>query len=407
MPGIKLNFPNEQGETLSASLEMPDSVPAYYALFVHCFTCSKNVIAASRISQRLCEQGIAVLRFDFTGLGNSSGDFSNTNFSSNVQDIVSAAEHLRKNYAPPKLLIGHSLGGAAVLVAAQQLNEADAIVTIAAPATAKHLEHLLADDKDVILREDETLVDIAGRKFRIKRQFLTDIEKYNTLEHIAGLNKALLIFHSPVDHIVSIDEAAKIYTAAKHPKSFISLDRADHLLSDKRDTEYVSGIIASWAGRYIQEPGNNRVERPDIDTGDILVREKNRRFTRDIYTTGHQLLADEPLDQGGDDEGPNPYEYLLSALGSCTSMTVRMYANRKGIPLDNIEVKLSHERIHAEDCMDCESHEGMIDVLQKNVVLQGTLTEAEKSRLLEIADKCPVHKTLLNEIVIRTKLIEA
>jgi uncharacterized OsmC-like protein/esterase/lipase len=406
MAGIKINFPNSDGDLLSASLEKPDSDIKFYAIFVHCFTCSKDVIAASRISRKLCDMGVAVLRFDFTGLGNSSGDFSNTNFSSNIGDVISAANFLQENHGEPKLLIGHSLGGAAVLAAAQRLPYTRAIVTIAAPATAEHVAQLLSKDKDTIIENNEAEVTIAGRTFNIKKQFLNDITTYNSLDHIASLNKPLLIFHSPVDAIVGIDEAAKIYSAARHPKSFISLDKADHLLSDKRDAEYVSNVIISWISRYLEESVDTAVARPEVGPGQVLVRELNRFFSRDIYTKNHNLIADEPTELGGTDLGPNPYELLLSALGSCTSMTLRMYANRKNIPLERIEVKLVHERIHAEDCVHCESHEGMIDVLEKEVLLEGSLTDAHKNRLLEIADMCPVHKTLMNEIVIKSRLVE-
>ncbi|MGK0296806.1 MAG: putative OsmC-like protein/esterase/lipase [Gammaproteobacteria bacterium] len=404
MPNIKITFPNNQGEMLSASLEKPENSPKFYAIFAHCFTCSKNVIAASKISRTLSDNGIAVLRFDFTGLGNSDGDFSNTNFSSNIQDIVSAANFLEDNYGSTKLLIGHSLGGAAVLAAAQLLPDVTAVVTIAAPATAEHIQHILSDKKDAIFDENKAQVEIAGRKFNIKKQFLIDIANYNSLDHIANINKALLIFHSPVDAIVSIDEAAKIYTAAKHPKSFISLDKADHLLSDKRDANYVAEIIVSWTSRFLKSDDIDTI--PLVDPGHVLVREQNQLFTREILAGNHQFISDEPLSIGGSDPGPNPYELLLSALGSCTSMTLRMYANRKKISLDNILVNLTHNRIHGEDCNDCETNTGMIDIIVRKIVLDGNLTTEENDKLLEIADKCPVHKTLLNEIVIKTKLVE-
>jgi putative redox protein len=408
MPRIKASFPNQQGEPLSALLETPEGTTQAYALFAHCFTCSKDIAAASRITRGLASKGIAVLRFDFTGLGNSDGDFANTNFSSNLQDLIQASSYLEENYSAPVLLIGHSLGGAAVLAAAQFIESIKAVVTIGAPATAQHLEHFFTKVKDEIHEQDEVTVDLAGRQFTIKKQFLDDINNYNDIEHIAKLNKALLVFHSPVDDTVSIDEAAKIYTAAKHPKSFISLDRADHLLSRREDSEYVSAVIASWAGRYL-ELSKAKEEASSgtailVAPGEVIVSEQNRQFTRRIYTENHQLIADEPISSGGSDQGPNPYEYLLTSLGACTSMTIRMYANRKNIKLENIEITLNHSRIHAEDCKTCESNDGFVDRIDKIIKLEGDLSEDERQRLLEIADKCPVHKTLHNEILITSRL---
>jgi putative redox protein len=409
MPGIKVSFQNQLGESLAGLLETPDSATETYALFAHCFTCSKDIAAASRISRALADRGIAVLRFDFTGLGNSDGDFSNTNFSSNIDDLVRAANHLEQNYAAPILMIGHSLGGAAVLAAARCMPSVKAVVTIGAPATAHHVGHLFADRGQRILDNDEAVVDLGGRKFTIKKQFVDDINSYNDAEHIGRLKKALLILHSPVDEIVSIDEAARIYSAAKHPKSFISLDNADHLLTRREDSEYVAGVIASWAGRYLDI---TRVKKesasgtaPGIEQGHVLVSEQNKTFTQKIYTEDHQLLADEPLSVGGSNLGPGPYELLLAALGSCTSMTLRMYASRKNIDLDNIEVTLKHDRIHAQDCTDCESKSGFVDRIEKSIRLEGDLTDAQRLRMLEIADRCPVHRTLHNELQIKSRLI--
>jgi uncharacterized OsmC-like protein/esterase/lipase len=408
MPRIKASFQNQQGALLSGLLETPDGDTQGYALFAHCFTCSKDIAAASRITRGLAKKGIAVLRFDFTGLGNSDGDFANTNFSSNLQDLIQATAYLEENYAAPGLLIGHSLGGAAVLAAAHSIDSIKAVVTIGAPATAHHVEHLFSGAKDEIREREQATVDLAGRQFTIKKQFLDDINHYNDIDHIAKLNKALLVFHSPVDDTVSIDEAAKIYTAAKHPKSFISLDKADHLLSRKEDSEYVSDVIASWAGRYLglsdaKEEASSGTA-PTVGPGQVVVSEQNRKFTRRIYTEKHQLIADEPLSSGGSDLGPNPYEYLLSGLGACTSMTVRMYANHKKLKLDNIGVTLSHSRIHAEDCKECDSQEGFVDRIHKIIKLEGELSETERQRLLEIANKCPVHLTLHNEILIESEL---
>lgn len=409
MSRIKINFHNQLGESLAGLLETPDAEIKAYALFAHCFTCSKDIAAASRITRALAGKGIAVLRFDFTGLGNSDGDFANTNFSSNIDDLVQAASHLQQNYVAPVMLIGHSLGGAAVLAAAHSIPSIKAVVTIGAPATAHHVGHLFADRKQEIINNDEAVVDLAGRKFTIKKQFIDDINRYNDAEHISQLRKALLILHSPVDETVSIDEAAKIFLAAKHPKSFISLDKADHLLTRREDSEYVASVIASWAGRYLDISHVN-IEAssgtaPGIEKGHVLVSEQNKTFSQKIYTEYHQLMADEPLSVGGSNLGPGPYELLLASLGSCTSMTLRMYANRKNISLDNIEIALKHHRIHAEDCSDCESKTGFIDKIEKSIKLEGDLTDKQRQRMLEIADMCPVHRTLHNEIQVKSRLI--
>ncbi len=409
MARVKASFKNTQGEVLSGLLETPDSETKAYALFAHCFTCSKDIAAASRIARALANKGIAVLRFDFTGLGNSDGDFANTNFSSNISDLIQAANHLKDNYAAPVMIIGHSLGGAAVLAAAHVIPSLKAVVTIGAPSTGHHIEHLFSHAKEEIINNDEALVDLAGRQFKIKKQFVEDINTYNDTKHISQLNKALLVLHSPIDKTVSIDEAAKIYSAAKHPKSFISLDKADHLLSRREDSEYVASIISSWAARYLEITDVNHEASsgtaPDLESGHVLVTEQNKKFTRKIYTVDHQLIADEPLSANGSNLGPNPYELLLTALGACTSMTMRMYATRKNLNLDNIEVMMKHNHIHAEDCSDCDAKTGLVDKIDKTIKLEGNLTDAERQRLLEIADRCPVHKTLHNEIQIRTQLI--
>jgi len=409
MARIKASFQNQQGESLAGLLEIPERDIKAYALFAHCFTCSKDIAVASRITRALAKKGIAVLRFDFTGLGNSDGDFANTNFSSNINDLIQAANHLEENYAAPVMIIGHSLGGAAVLAASQLIPSIKAIVTIAAPSTGHHVEHLFVHAKNEIVSNDEAIVDLAGRKFTIKKQFIDDINHYNDTSHISQLKKALLILHSPIDDIVSIDEAAKIYSAAKHPKSFISLDKADHLLSKREDSEYVANVISSWAGRYLNITDINKEASlgtaPNVKSGHIIVTEQNKKFTRKVYSEDHKLIADEPLSVGGSNLGANPYELLLASLGACTSMTIRMYANRKELSLDNVEVTLKHDRIHAKDCIDCESETGRVDIIEKYIKLEGNLTDTERQRILEIADMCPVHKTLHNEIQIKSNLI--
>lgn len=409
MARVKASFKNQQGESLAGLLETPDAETRAYALFAHCFTCSKDIAAASRITRALANKGIAVLRFDFTGLGNSDGDFANTNFSSNINDLIQAARHLQEHYAAPLMIIGHSLGGAAVLAAAQAIPSIKAVVTIGAPATGQHVEHLFSHAKEDIAKNDEAVVDLAGRKFTIKKQFVDDINSHNDTDHISQLNKALLVLHSPIDETVSIDEAAKIYSAAKHPKSFISLDKADHLLSRREDSEYVASVISSWAARYLDITDINEDASsgaaPVFESGHVLVTEQNKKYTRKIYSEDHQLIADEPLSSGGLNLGPNPYELLLSALGACTSMTIRMYADRKKLNLENIDVTLRHDHVHAADCADCEKQTGLVDKIEKTIKLEGDLTDAQRQRILEIADMCPVHKTLHNEIKINSSLV--
>ncbi|WP_293007129.1 bifunctional alpha/beta hydrolase/OsmC family protein [Nitrosomonas sp.] len=410
MSRIEAVFENSEGESLTGLLEMPTGAIKSYALFAHCFTCSKDNPAAARIALALASRGIAVLRFDFTGLGTSAGDFSDTNFSSNIQDLLVAAQYLEQQYAAPSLLIGHSLGGAAVLAAAQELPSVKAVVTIGAPATASHVKHLFADSYHKLQDQQSVQVELGGRSFNIRRQFIDDLEKYNSVAHIGELRKALLILHAPLDDTVSIDEAARIFTAAKHPKSFVSLDHADHMLTDPQDSQYVAEVLSAWASCYLKTSQLSEKQEEtagsSVKQGVVIVRERDKKFTREILTQHHRLISDEPIALGGSDLGFNPYELLLAALGSCTSMTLRMYANHKQIDLQDIQVELQHDRIHAEDCADCEKQKTQIDVLTRSIRLTGDLSDQQRARLLEIANKCPVHKTLQNKIQIDTNLTD-
>jgi len=406
MKKIRLEFENSNGDTLAGLLELPERAAEItsFALFAHCFTCGKDIAAASRISRALAARGIAVLRFDFTGLGNSDGDFANTNFSSNIDDLVYAAKALQAQYRAPQILIGHSLGGAAVLAAAAQLDSVKAVVTIGAPATAQHVMHLFKDHSEQIRQQGEAVVQLGAREFSIKAQFVDDIDSYSSTGKIRDLDAALLVFHSPLDAIVPIDEAALIYQAARHPKSFISLDRADHLLSKAADAEYVATIIASWVGRYLDlEQQDQSAEDLDLMDGEVLINELNHKFLRGMYSNQHFLRADEPLKYGGSDLGPSPYDLLLMSLGACTSMTLRMYANHKKLPLEDVTVRLQHERVHAEDCIDCTQK---IERITRRISLVGDLDDAQRQRLLEIADRCPVHRTLESDPQIVTELVE-
>ena len=405
MKKIKFEFNNANGEALAGLLEMPehDAGITGFGLFAHCFTCGKDIAAASRISRALAARGIALLRFDFTGLGNSDGDFSNSNFSSNIDDLVQAARALQAQYQAPQILIGHSLGGAAVLAAASQLDSIKAVVTIGAPATAQHVRQLFKEQSATIAREGEAVVTLGVREFSIRRQFLDDIDNYSNTDEIRQLDAALLVMHSPIDQVVSIDEASRIYQAAKHPRSFISLDGADHLLSRAADAEYVASMIATWASRYLEsEQAKQALPQADLLDGEVLITEQNHLFLRGMYSNQHFLRADEPLKYGGSDLGPSPDDLLLMSLGACTSMTLRMYANLKKLPLEDIEVRLLHERVHAEDCVDCDHR---IERITRRISLHGELDEAQRQRLLEIADRCPVHRTLGNDPQIVTELI--
>jgi uncharacterized OsmC-like protein/alpha-beta hydrolase superfamily lysophospholipase len=405
----KITFANAQGEALAARLDLPDGPPRAYALFAHCFACSKDVFAAARISQGLAARGFAVLRFDFTGLGASEGEFANTNFSSNLDDLAAGADFLREQHQAPLLLIGHSLGGAAVLAAAHRVPEAVAVATISAPFDPAHVAHVLAPARAEIEARGEAEITLAGRSFRVKKQFLDDIASYKLSDHLARLGKALIIFHAPRDEIVGIENAGQIFAAAKHPKSFISLDDADHLLTRRGDAIFVADVLAAWASRYLPEAAAAAL--PEAKAGEpdeVVVAETGEgRFAQTVRVGRHELRADEPMSvPGGLDTGPGPYDYLLIGLGACTSMTLRLYAERKGLPLERVTVRLTHDKIHARDCEDCETREGILDEIRRTLELTGPLDDAQRQRLLEIADKCPVHRTLTSEVKIRTRLLE-
>jgi uncharacterized OsmC-like protein/fermentation-respiration switch protein FrsA (DUF1100 family) len=397
----KVKFPGADGSSLAARLDLP-SKPRAFALFAHCFTCGKDVLAASRIAAGLISHGIAVLRFDFTGIGSSEGEFANTNFSSNVADLVAAANYLRGSYSAPSLLIGHSLGATAVLAAAAHVPEATSVVTIGAPSSAAHVTRQFAAQVGEILEKGTAQVSLAGRTFTISRQFLDDVAEQKVLEGLAKLNKALLVCHAPRDEVVGIENASAIFAAAQHPKSFVSLDTADHLLSKREDAIYAADVVAAWASRYL--PVAEEVAA--LPPGVVEVSETGTgRLTQYARAGRHLLIADEPIAAGGDDAGPGPYDYLLAALGACTSMTMRLYAERKGIAADRFSVRLSHRKVHAEDCADCETREGRIDEINREISIEGDVPEAAQARLMEIADKCPVHQTLTHEIKIRSRLV--
>jgi putative redox protein len=401
-PNERVSFAGSQGAALAARLDLPEGAPIAGAVFAHCFTCSKDSLAASRISRALAKRGFAVLRFDFTGLGGSGGDFANTSFTSNVDDLVAATGVLRARGLAPSLLIGHSLGGAAVLAAAGRIADARAVATIGAPAEPAHVTHHFGESLDRIAADGAAEVSIGGRSFRIGKGFVEDVAAQRLEDCIRNLRKALLVLHAPRDEVVGIDSAARIFAAAKHPKSFVSLDDADHLITRMADADYVAGVLAAWASRYV---GAAPAETPaPTEAGVVIVEETGRgKFSELVRARTHRLAADEPTDVGGADTGPNPYEYLLAGLGACTTMTLRMYIERKGWTIGRIATQLRHDKIHARDCADCETKEGMVDRIERAITVDGPLTEEQRAKLLEIADKCPVHRTLTGEIKIATR----
>jgi putative redox protein len=401
----RVSFTNDAGHRLAGLLDMPTVTPRAYALFAHCFTCSKNVKAAGNIARSLNAAGIAVLRFDFTGLGESEGDFADSNFSANVSDLVAATRYLAQEHQAPALLIGHSLGGAAVLAAAAEIDSAVAVATIAAPAHAAHVEHLLRDAKDEIVTQGEAEVLLGGRPFTVRKQFLDDLAAHELPESVAQLRKALLIMHAPLDDVVNIDNASSLFQHAKHPKSFLSLDKADHLLSRTEDARYAGSALAAWALRYLpaSSPADDAAAIP---TDEVTATTAGGGFRTELSLGGFAALADEPAGVGGTGSGPTPYDYLAAALAACTTMTLQMYAKHKGLVLDEVSARVSHGKVHARDCEDCESKDGKIDEFRREISYAGGLDKDQEKRLLEIADRCPVHRTLHSEVKVRTKLAE-
>jgi len=393
---LKLEFDGAHGARLAARLDLPAGRIRAFALFAHCFTCSKDIPAARHIAGALAAEGIAVLRFDFTGLGGSGGDFSSTGFSSNVEDLKRAADFLRKNYEAPQLLIGHSLGGAAILSVAEDIPEARAVVTIGAPADANHVIHNFKGAEETIRREGAGEVDLAGRTFTIRKEFLDDLEKHSVRDRIAHLGKALLVMHAPLDDTVGIDNATNIFVAAKHPKSFVSLDKADHLLSRGEDAAYAARVIAAWVSGYLDAETGKAGD--EVRDGVEVVETGQGKFQAMVASGSHRLIADEPADYGGLDSGMSPYGFLSAALGACTVMTLRMYADRKGLKVSRIGTQVLHGKVHAADCEDCSDEirekGGRIDRFERLITLEGDLDADTRARMLEIADKCPVHKTL-------------
>ncbi len=409
MKSERTRFQGAYGSQLAARIEWPDEDPRAFVLFAHCFTCSKDLKAVHRISRALSAQGLAVVRFDFTGLGESEGDFADTNFSSNLADLRAAVDFMREHHRAPTLIVGHSLGGTAVLKLAPEIPEVKAVATIGAPSETSHLRDALADrapelsDGDA----DEATIDLAGRPIRIRRQLLEDLGQQRVLDAVRDLGRPLIVFHSPIDDVVDVDHARRIYQAAKHPKSFVSLDDADHLLASGNDARYVGQVLAAWVDRYLDPVVASTASDAagSAAPGEVLVSGGSEGFLQRIVAGAHPMVADEPTSVGGTDRGPTPYDLVLAGLGACTSMTLRMYADRKGWPLEGVDVRLRHGRVHAKDCEDCTSTSGKVDEIERSIRIRGADLDPEQvTRLMEIADRCPVHRTLENEIKIRSRL---
>jgi uncharacterized OsmC-like protein/pimeloyl-ACP methyl ester carboxylesterase len=397
----RIRFTNRQGFDLVGTLELPPGGSwRATAVFAHCFTCTRNIRAAHAITRALAHHGFAVLRFDFTGLGESDGDFADTNFSSNLDDLEDAASWLAAELAAPELLVGHSLGGTAILAVAPRIASARAVVTLAAPASPEHVLRHFDGSIEQIEREGEAEVELAGRPFRIRRDFLIDAGEHDLPDRIRSLRRALLVLHSPTDQVVSIANAERIFTAALHPKSFVSLDQADHLLSDETDAVYAGDVIAAWAERFLS------AGKEDVVQGVRVAGATADAFTCVVEAGRHRLTADEPKASGGADLGPDPYDYLAAALGACTVMTLNMYARHKQLPVERVVCEVTHRKIHAQDCADCTTREGKVDELFRRIAISGTLDDAQRARMLEIADRCPVHRTLGSEIRIRSTLAD-
>jgi putative redox protein len=391
----RLEFTGHSGATLAARLDLPGGSVRAWALFAHCFTCSKDLLAARRIAAELAREGIAVMRFDFTGLGSSNGEFASTNFSSNVADLLGAAEYLRAHYAAPAILVGHSLGGAAMLAVARSIPEAKAVVTIGAPSDTRSVLKQFGTSIEAIEANGEAEVELSGRKFTIRKQFVDDVRAQTLAESIATMRKALLVMHSPLDEVVGIDHATAIFRAARHPKSFVSLDTADHLLTKAADADYAAKVIAGWAARYV----GARVARQAEPVASVRVSETGEgRYQNTVQAGSWRAFADEPENLGGLGSGPSPYDFLAIALGACTSITLRMYAEHKRLALGRIRVDVAHAKVHAKDCAECTEDEraanARIDRFERVISLDGEIPDEVRERLLAIADKCPVHRTL-------------
>lgn len=401
---INVSFRNKNNQKLIGRLELPaNRHPHNFVIFAHCFTGNKNFSAVIDISRALSAQGYGVLRFDFTGLGQSEGEFADTNFSHNIDDLVAAADFLSENYHPPTLLVGHSFGGTASLYASDKIKSVKAVAVIGSPADPDHVKHLLKNDLEEIQQTGKAIVNVGGRDFTIKKSFLDDLDNKAYDEVVQELKKPLLIFHSPQDKIVHIDSAENLYKAARHPKSFISLDGADHLLTKEEDAKYVGNVCASWALRYLKIQDEDHLQSKHEVVASL---DRNDGFTTKMKLGDHYLTADEPKDFGGNNFGPNPYELVSGGLSACTAMTLQLYSKRKKWNLENVEVHTNYSKEHAADCENCEKASSYVEIFDRSIKLEGDLTEEQRIKLMEIANKCPVHKTLASTVEIKSRLVE-
>ncbi|MFT4780963.1 MAG: putative OsmC-like protein/pimeloyl-ACP methyl ester carboxylesterase [Psychroserpens sp.] len=404
MKNQKLKVINKKGHKLQAYLELPaNQKPNYFAIFAHCFTCSSSLSAVRNISRALTNHGFGIVRFDFTGLGRSEGEFADSHFSANVDDLIAVSDFIKEHYEAPSLLVGHSLGGAAVLVAASKLDNIKAVATVGAPATISHVKHLFSHGIDDIKNKGRVAVNIGGRPFKIDEEFVSDFDKTDLPAVVKALRKPLLILHSPTDTIVGIKNAEQLYNNAHHPKSFVTLDDADHLLSKTRDSSYAGDIIGAWVKRYFPQQENKMLDT----SGEQLVAHLNLKednFTTTIQTAKHNFIADEPDSVGGDDFGPSPYDFISAGLAACTVMTLKIYAERKKWDLQEVYAHITYSKKHSDDLMLDVDKPTRIDHLSKKLTFIGDLDESQRQRLKEIASKCPVHKTLQSEVIIDTEL---